>query len=70
MLELLADPENPVFLDMLTRLVLSHNEVSRTPTEGSGAVSAGQGWTARIRLIPEPPQRARPDAMTVAGPGL
>ena len=36
MLEPLSDAEKPVFLDMLTRLVLTHNEVSRTPTEGAG----------------------------------
>jgi len=32
----LADAEKPVFLDMLTRLVLAHNDVSRSPTEGAG----------------------------------
>ena len=68
MLELLADTEYPVFLDMLTRLVLSHNEVSRTPTEGSGAASAGQGWSACVRFTPGPPLRVRPAAMTTAVP--
>ena len=36
MLEPLSDTEKPVFLDMLNRLVLTHNDVSRTPTEGAG----------------------------------